>query len=129
MALELGADKWVLASAPQAAEKARFRTVPARALGKLAEESGKAEARFDLPQDAPVHTCYEAGRDGFWLHRALTKMGIDNVIVDASSIEINRRHKHVKSDPVDAAAHRVDPGDGVVLLACDQEREATGVAG
>jgi len=103
MALELGADKWVLASATQAAEKPRFRTVPARALGKLAEEIGKAKARFDLPQDAPVHTCYEAGRDGFWLHRALTKMGIDNVIVDASSIEINRRHKHVKSDPVDAA--------------------------
>ena len=103
MALELGTDKWVLASATQAAEKPRFRTVPARALGKLAEEIGKAKARFDLPQDAPVHTCYEAGRDGFWLHRALTKMGIDNVIVDASSIEINRRHKHVKSDPVDAA--------------------------
>ena len=103
MALELGADKWVLASATQAAEKPRFRTVPARALGKLAEEIAKAKARFDLPQDAPVHTCYEAGRDGFWLHRALTKMGIDNVIVDASSIEINRRHKHVKSDPVDAA--------------------------
>src|SRR6516162_8836357 len=103
MALELGADKWVLASATQAAEKPRFRTVSARALGKLVEEIGKAKARFDLPQDAPVHTCYEAGRDGFWLHRALTKMGIDNVIVDASSIEINRRHKHVKSDPVDAA--------------------------
>src|SRR5262249_47433822 len=47
-------------------------------------------------------TCYEAGRDGFWLHRALTSRGIDNVVVDASSIEVDRRSKHVKTDPVDA---------------------------
>jgi transposase len=103
VALELGCDKWVLASATQAAEKPRFRTVPARDLGKLNEEIAKAKARFGLPADAPVRTCYEAGRDGFWLHRALTKMGITNVVVDASSIEVNRRQKHVKSDPVDAA--------------------------
>ena len=69
----------------------------------LQEEITKAKARFGLPADAPVCTCYEAGRDGFWLHRALTKMGITNVVVDASSIEVNRRQKQVKSDPVDAA--------------------------
>jgi len=102
VALELGCDKWVLASATQAAEKPRFRTVPARDLGKLREELAKAKVRFGLPEAAPVCTCYEAGRDGFWLHRALTKHGISNVVVDASSIEVNRRHKHVKSDPVDA---------------------------
>ena len=103
VALELGCDKWVLCSATQAAEKPRFRTVPARDLAKLQEEIAKAKARFGLPADAPVCTCYEAGRDGFWLHRALTKLGITNVVVDASSIEVNRRQKHVKSDPVDAA--------------------------
>ncbi|MBL8795879.1 MAG: IS110 family transposase [Planctomycetia bacterium] len=102
VALELGCDKWVLASATQAAEKPRFRTVAARNLGALQEELAKAKARFGLPADAPVCTCYEAGRDGFWLHRALTKMGITNVVVDASSIEVNRRQKQVKSDPVDA---------------------------
>jgi transposase len=102
VALELGCDKWVLASATQAAEKPRFRTVPARNLAKLQEEIAKAKVRFGLPVDAPVCTCYEAGRDGFWLHRALTKLGITNVVVDASSIEVNRRQKQVKSDPVDA---------------------------
>lgn len=102
VALELGCDKWVLASATQAAEKPRFRTVPARDLCKLQEEIAKAKARFKLPADAPVCTCYEAGRDGFWLHRALTKLGITNVVVDASSIEVNRRQKQIKSDPVDA---------------------------
>ena|SRR6266851_4130033 len=96
VALELGCDKWVLASATQAAEKPRFRTVPARDLAKLQEEIAKAKARFKLPAEAPVCTCYEAGRDGFWLHRALTKIGITNVVVDASSIEVNRRQKQVK---------------------------------
>src|SRR5262249_27381391 len=102
VALELGCHKWVLASTTQAAEKPRFRTVQARNLAALQGEIAKAKARFGLPMDAPVCTCYEAGRDGFWLHRALTQMGIVNVVVDASSIEVNRRHKHIKSDPVDA---------------------------
>lgn len=103
VALELGCDKWVLASATQAAQKPRFRTVAARNLAALNEEIAKAKARFGLPADAPVCTCYEAGRDGFWLHRALTKLGITNVVVDASSIEVNRRQKQIKNDPVDAA--------------------------
>jgi len=102
VALELGCDKWVLASATQAAEKPRFRTIVARNLAAFQEELAKAKARFGLAADAPVCTCYEAGRDGFWLHRALTKMGVANVVVDASSIEVNRRQKQVKSDPVDA---------------------------
>jgi transposase len=102
MALELGCDKWVLASATQAAEKPRFRTVQARNFAAVQQEIAKAKGRFKLPADAPVCTCYEAGRDGFWLHRALTASGINNVVVDASSIEVNRRQKQIKSDPVDA---------------------------
>jgi len=102
VALELGQDKWLLACATQAAEKPRFRPVPARHLDRLADEIAKAKARFQLPPDAPVRTCYEAGRDGFWLHRALTSRGIDNVVVDSSSIEVDRRSKRVKTDPVDA---------------------------
>jgi transposase len=102
IALELGQDKWLLACAPQAAEKPRIRSVPARDLDRLADEIAKAKTRFQLSADAPVCTCYEAGRDGFWLHRALTSRGISNTVVDASSIEINRRSKRVKTDPVDA---------------------------
>jgi transposase len=103
IALELGQDKWLLACATEAAEKPRLRSMPARDLDRLALEIAKAKARFQLPPDAPVCTCYEAGRDGFWLQRALTSRGIVNVVVDASSIEVNRRSKQVKTDPVDAA--------------------------
>jgi transposase len=103
VALELGWDKWLIACATQAAEKPRVRTLPARDLVKLREEIAKAKVRFGLADDAPVCTCFEAGRDGFWLHRALTSVGIVNVVVDSSAIEVNRRCKRVKSDPVDAA--------------------------
>src|SRR5262249_60013125 len=103
IALELGQDKWLIACATQAADKPRFRSLRARDRGRLQEEIAKAKQRFGLPADAPVCTCYEAGRDGFWLHRALTKRGLDNVVVDSGAIEVNRRRKHVKSDPVDAA--------------------------
>jgi transposase len=40
-----------------------------------------------------VHSCYEAGRDGFWLHRFLDSQKIDNQVVDSSSIEVNRRRR------------------------------------
>src|SRR5262249_3160528 len=102
VALELGQDKWVLVCATQAAERPRLRNVPARDLERFAAEIVKAKARFGLPADAPVRTCYEAGRDGFWLQRALQQRGVDNVVVDSSSIEVDRRSKRVKSDPVDA---------------------------
>src|SRR5262249_20711217 len=103
LALELGQDKWLIACATQAAQKPRFRTLPARDLPRLHEEIAKAKQRFERPPDAPVCTCYEAGRDGFWLHRALTSRGICNVVVDSGAIEVNRRRQHVQSDPVDAA--------------------------
>src|SRR5215469_6067341 len=103
IALELSQDKWLLACATQAAEKPRFRPVTARDLDRLDQEIARAKKRFGLPDDAPVCTCYEAGRDGFWLHRALTKRGIHNVVVDSGAIEVNRRRKHAKTDPIDAA--------------------------
>lgn len=62
-----------------------------------------AKARFSLSVDAPVRSCYEAGRDGFWPHRMLTLLGITNVVVDSSSIEITRRAKQVKTDRIDGA--------------------------
>jgi transposase len=47
-------------------------------------------------------SCYEAGRDGFWLHRYLLGCGIDNVVVDSASIEVNRRKRRAKTDRIDA---------------------------
>src|SRR4030095_11278040 len=50
---------------------------------------------------AQVHSCYEDGRDGWWLHRWLTELGIDNIVVDPASIEVNRRARRAKNDRLD----------------------------
>ena len=48
-----------------------------------------------------MHSCYEAGRDGWWLHRWLIAQGIDNLVVDSASIEVNRRARRAKTDRLD----------------------------
>ena len=48
-----------------------------------------------------VVSCYEAGRDGFWLHRWLRDQDIDNRVLDAASLEAPRRWRRVKTDRVD----------------------------
>lgn len=69
----------------------------------MATEIACAKERLGLPPDAPVISCYEAGRDGFWLHRYLTALGVTNHVVDSSSIEVNRRARRAKSDQLDLA--------------------------
>jgi transposase len=61
-----------------------------------------AKKRFGLNEDVKVVSCYEAGRDGFWLHRYLLSLGIENLVVDSSSIEVNRRKRRAKTDRIDA---------------------------
>jgi len=51
--------------------------------------------------DTPVISCYEAGLDGFWVHRHLISAGVQNVVVDSSSIEVNRRARRAKTDRLD----------------------------
>jgi len=48
-----------------------------------------------------VVSCYEAGRDGFWLHRCLEGQGVRNLVVDPASIEVNRRKRRAKTDGID----------------------------
>jgi transposase len=102
VAFELGWSEWKLAFATAPAEAPRLRGLAARNTLALEGEIVKAKRRLGLAADAPVCCCYEAGRDGFWLHRWLTAQGWHNVIVDSASIEINRRRRRAKSDRLDA---------------------------
>jgi transposase len=102
LALELSWNSWKLAFTTGLGQKARLRTIPARYTDLVLREIQKAKARFGLPDDAPVVACYEAGRDGFWLHRFLVHNGVDNRVVDSASIEVNRRMRRAKSDSLDA---------------------------
>ena len=79
-------------------QRPRIRQIPAGAVVALATEIERAKKRLGLASDAPVVSCYEAGRDGFWLHRYLVAHGITNHVVDSSSIEVNRRARRAKTD-------------------------------
>jgi transposase len=102
LAVELGWDSWKLAFASQPGPAPRRREMPARDVTRLFQEIAEAKRRLRLPADCPVVSCYEAGRDGFWLHRCLTARGVRNLVVDSSSIEVNRRQRRAKSDRLDA---------------------------
>ena len=102
VAFELGGSSWKLAATTGPGQAPRLRTVPARALERTLSELARAKARLQLAPDAPVVSCYEAGRDGFWLHHALTAHAVRNHVVDSSSIEVNRRQRRTKSDRLDA---------------------------
>ena len=67
----------------------------------LQQEIMLAKRRFRLPEAVPVRSCYEAGRDGFWLHRYLLETKTENLVVDSSSIEVDRRAKRAKTDRID----------------------------
>jgi transposase len=102
LAFELSWKSWKLAFTVGLGQKPRLRTIPARDTAAVLREIARAKDRFGLPEDAPVVSCYEAGRDGFWLHRFLVHHGIDNRVVDSASIEVNRRQRRAKSDALDA---------------------------
>lgn len=102
LAFELGSTKWTLAFSIGAAQRPRLRSVAAGDLLALQREIERALERFGVAPSTTVTSCYEAGRDGFWLHRWLIAHGIRNVVVDSSSIEVNRRARRAKSDRLDA---------------------------
>jgi len=100
LAFELSQNKWKLGFSD--GTKMRFKSIGARNLEQLHEEIEKAQVRFKMKGDVRIVSCYEAGRDGFWLHRYLLSCGIENVVVDSSSIEVNRRKRRTKTDRIDA---------------------------
>jgi transposase len=102
LAFELGRNTWKLAFTVGLGQSPRIRTIPAGALGLLADEIAAAKNRFSLSNRAQVISCYEAGRDGFWLDRYLDSAGVRNIVVDSASIEVNRRRRRAKSDRLDA---------------------------
>jgi transposase len=75
LAFELGSTKWTLGFTTAPAQRPRVRAIAAGDLVALEKEMSIAKARFGLPRDAAVQNCYEAGRDGFWLHRWLAAQG------------------------------------------------------
>ena len=107
MAIELSARSWRLAFSA-AGQRIRERSLRAEAWELLGAEIQAAKKRFGLAQESKVISCYEAGRDGFWIHRFLSRAGVENVVVDAASMRVDRRARRVKTDRVDVRRLLVD---------------------
>ena len=101
MSFELSEKTWKLGFTTGPGQKPRERNVTAREQERVLDEIAQAKRRLGLPETAPVVSCYEAGREGFWLHRFLEAHGITNHVVDSSAIEVSRRQRRAKSDGLD----------------------------
>jgi len=100
VAFELGNSTWKMACSN--GRKVRQVTVSARDLEQVQHALLRTQAHFGMGEAAAMVSCYEVGRDGFWLHRYLQGRGIDNVVVDSASLEVDRRLRRAKTDRIDA---------------------------
>jgi len=103
VALELSTKEWWLTMGTAPGGRTLRRRVAVGDGPALAHVFGVAKVTLRIPTEAPVRSCYEAGRDGFWPHRQLVALGVENLVVDSSSIEVSRRAKHAKTDRLDGA--------------------------
>ena len=102
VAFELGKHEWKLAMTSGFGADPWVRTIASGDLGAVERTLRQGRRHWGLSVEAPVVSCYEAGRDGFWIHRALTARGLRNRVVDSASIEVNRRARRAKTDRLDA---------------------------
>jgi len=104
VAFELSRAKWLIGVCLPGSDKLSRYTIDAGDLGALT--AVLAEARRKVAARCPgavvaIASCYEAGYDGFWLHRWLREQGVHNEVVDPASIQVNRRARRAKTDRLD----------------------------
>jgi len=104
LAFELGESSWLLGFSVGVGGKVLRRKIASRDTTAVLQEIRRARDHFGLDATGRVQSCYEAGRDGFWLHRFLMSEAIENVVIDSASIEVNRRKKRAKTDRLDVIA-------------------------
>jgi transposase len=107
VSLELSRSTWLVTSlSPGGGDRMSRHSVPggdvAALLARLADLQGKAHARTG--RRFPVVAIQEAGLDGFWIHRALRKEGVESHVVDPASIAVQRRRRRAKTDRIDGEA-------------------------
>ena len=102
LAFDLGDKRWTLELGDGCHRQSRYELAAGDKLGVL-DRIARAKKRFGLVDSTPVYSCYEAGRDGWWLHRWLLEQGVHNMVVDSASIEVNRRSRRAKSDAIDVS--------------------------
>jgi transposase len=104
LAIELSKQSWVIAASTPLSDKISRHTLRSRSLKELLELVERLRARISRAtgQEVEVISCYEAGYDGFWLHRSLEEHGIRNYVIDPASLQVDRRARGAKTDRIDA---------------------------
>ena len=103
-AIEMSGLNWVIAFNTPLSEKISRRTLTGCKWKRLLEliEEVRARVGRETGRAVEVISCYEAGYDGFWLHRQLSAHGISNYVIDPASLQVDRRARRVKTDRIDA---------------------------
>ena len=103
LAIELSKKSWIVAVNTPLADKVSRHTLEACDWKALLELIARMRTRVIQTLDRPVEvvSCYEAGYDGFWLHRLLEAHGVRNYVIDPASVQVNRRARRVKTDNID----------------------------
>ena len=99
-AIELSKSTWVVAIQPPTVDKVSLFRIPGGDIDRLLMLLDQARSRAGGTAD--ICACYEAGYDGFWIHRALTARGVVSTVLDSASIQVSRRGRRVKTDRTDA---------------------------
>ena len=104
VAIELSKSSWVVGfQTPLSKQTSRYqvKACDAEPLLQLIERVRTRVTR-EVGRPVEVTSCYEAGYDGFWLHRVLEAHGIHNHVLDPASLQVNRRARRPKTDRIDA---------------------------
>jgi transposase len=104
LAIELSASSWLVAACLPGIKKVRIHRLESgdtMGLLKIIADL-RAHASAKLGNTADLACCFEAGRDGFWLHRLLTANGTAAYVLEPTSILVNRRARRAKTDRLDA---------------------------
>jgi transposase len=104
--IELSKSRWVVAIQVPTGEKISVHKLPGGDVRSLLQLLARARSKLTEAgvDQVEIHTCYEIGYDGFWLHRLLEREGIHNHVLDSASIYVSRRGRHLKTDRLDAEA-------------------------
>ena len=93
LAIELSASTWLVAARVPRLEKPHLHRIDGGDTAALLALISSLRARSARGLDATIGVvcCFEAGRDGFWLHRLLTAHGVACHVLEPTSILVNRR--------------------------------------
>jgi transposase len=95
-------DDWALAFGTSGNHRTPSTKIPRGSEQRLRAAMESARKKLGLPEGCRVVTCYEAGRDSFWIHRWLEARGFENVVVHAASLQVDQRFRRAKTDRIDA---------------------------